>query len=482
MAMISRIFMGCAGMIVVGIAAVRNFVARPGLSAKSGKPPLQRQKAYRRLPGLGPREATTAAAQAPPHPGPAGGAPTRAEGGKPTPGAFGLDLLAALAETGENVFASPLSLATGLLMAEAGATDGSPAAAALAAAVGGLDVKVAGVSSANALYARSVIKESFAAALLDTFGAQAAPLPDSAKPINSWVAEKTAGLIDELVGDDIVKNPLTKALLLNAVYFKGSWASKFDKDASGPGTFHAPAGDVTATMMTQTGKFGVARPAGVGTVVALPYAADDLRMLLVLPEEEGLAGARKAAAALPAAWASARPTSVREAHRKVELVLPRFKIDSGADRCPRRASGGSRLVFGRASPRRVEGLTSDGPAGANDLLPTLVERHPGLAAVRDEDGGFLKMAELPDLHVSNVVHRAVVAVDEEGTEAAAATAAVMMTRSIERPPPRIAFDRPFLFVVEHEPTGRALFVGQLATPPTDPDLPPPYPDVAKLGV
>eukprot|EP00629_Pelagomonadales_sp_RCC1024_P006133 CAMPEP_0119259978 /NCGR_PEP_ID=MMETSP1329-20130426/573_1 /TAXON_ID=114041 /ORGANISM="Genus nov. species nov., Strain RCC1024" /LENGTH=448 /DNA_ID=CAMNT_0007259391 /DNA_START=143 /DNA_END=1489 /DNA_ORIENTATION=+ len=448
MAMISRIFMGCAGMIVVGIAAVRNFVARPGLSAKSGKPPLQRQKAYRRLPGLGPREATTAAAQAPPHPGPAGGAPTRAEGGKPTPGAFGLDLLAALAETGENVFASPLSLATGLLMAEAGATDGSPAAAALAAAVGGLDVKVAGVSSANALYARSVIKESFAAALLDTFGAQAAPLPDSAKPINSWVAEKTAGLIDELVGDDIVKNPLTKALLLNAVYFKGSWASKFDKDASGPGTFHAPAGDVTATMMTQTGKFGVARPAGVGTVVALPYAADDLRMLLVLPEEEGLAGARKAAAALPAAWASARPTSVREAHRKVELVLPRFKIDSGA----------------------------------NDLLPTLVERHPGLAAVRDEDGGFLKMAELPDLHVSNVVHRAVVAVDEEGTEAAAATAAVMMTRSIERPPPRIAFDRPFLFVVEHEPTGRALFVGQLATPPTDPDLPPPYPDVAKLGV
>ena len=84
------------------------------------------------------------------------------------------------------------------------------------------------------------------------------------------------------------------------------------------------------------------------TQVALPYAADDLRMLLVLPEGEGLAGARKAALALPAAWATARPT--RE--QKLEVVLPRFKIDSGA----------------------------------NDLLPTLVERYPGLAAVCEQRG------------------------------------------------------------------------------------------------
>ena len=59
----------------------------------------------------------------------------------------------------------------------------------------------------------------------------------------------------------------------------------------------------------------------------------------------------------------------------------------------------------------------------------------------------------------------------------------MMTRSIPRPPPRVVFDRPFIFVIEHEPTGRVLFAGQLATPPAaDPDLPPPYPDVAKLSV
>ena len=57
------------------------------------------------------------------------------------------------------------------------------------------------------------------------------------------------GMSPKKVGDDIVKGPLTKALLLNAVYFKGSWASKFDKDASGPGTFRAPAGAMTVMLM-----------------------------------------------------------------------------------------------------------------------------------------------------------------------------------------------------------------------------------------
>ena len=109
---------------------------------------------------------------------------------------------------------------------------------------------------------------------------------------------------------------------------------------------------------------------------------------------------------------------------KVDVVLPRFKIDSGV----------------------VE-------------LMDVLDASFGLGLIKREDGGFLGMPDRPDLHVDSVLHRAVISVDEEGTEAAAASAVVMMTRAMPRPPRVLQFDRPFVFAIEHAATGRVVFAG-----------------------
>jgi len=310
-------------------------------------------------------------------------------------------------------------------MVESGATEGSKHQAALRAAVGAFDVDVEGIDAANAIYARSAIKAEFAGALAESFGATAETMPDSAAPVNAWVSEKTKGVIDALVEDGTVRDPLVKALLLNAVYFKGSWATPFDEKKSQPGPFAAPSGTVEANFMSHKGTMVASRARGVGSAVALPYAAHGLRMVLALPEEEGLAGAPGLASMLPAHWAELRPGDDEE---MIALALPRFKIDSGVV----------------------------------DVLDLLCAKFD-LAMIRDEDDGFLKMSDARDLHVGAMLHRAVVEVNEEGTVAAAATAAVMMTRSLPRYRP-MKFDRPFVFLIEHEPTGRVLFAGVVADP------------------
>jgi len=88
----------------------------------------------------------------------------------------------------------------------------------------------------------------------------------------------------------------------------------------------------------------------------------------------------------------------------------------------------------------------------------------GLGLIKREDGGFLEIADRPDLHVDSVLHRAVISVDEEGTEAAAATATFMKTRAMPRPPRVLKFDRPFVFAIEHAATGRVVFAGVVADP------------------
>jgi serpin B len=284
---------------------------------------------------------------------------------------------------------------------------------------------VAGIDAANALYARADVKASFADKLKRLFNAAAAPMPASAAPINNFVAKATKGLITDLVDDGTVRDPMTTAILLNAVYFKGTWLTKFAKGNSRPGAFHAPAGDTQVDFMRQEQRYAVGNAAGVGSAVALPYAKDDLRMVLILPENEGIAGARATAAALPKRWAELRPLD----HEKVDVVLPKFKIDSGV----------------------VE-------------LMDVLDATYGLGLIKREDGVFLEISDRPDLHVDSVLHRAVISVDEEGTEAAAATAVVMMTRAMPRPPRVLKFDRPFVFAIEHAATGRVVFAGVVADP------------------
>ena len=416
----TKTMLGIGACAIAVLALCRRALRAP--TPRDGRPQLTRQNAYRTLPGLRddppPYDAATAPKDL------VGGGPPKPEGDCATP-AFALELLKALSSTRENVFVSPLSIATALKMALAGATPGSRHEAALQKAVGDIDVQVAGVDAANALYARAGVKASFTDKLKRLFNAAAAPMPASAAPINSFVAKATKGLITDLIDDGTVQDPMTTAILLNAVYFKGTWQSQFVKGNSRPGAFHAPAGEKQVDFMRQEQRYAVGNAAGVGQAVALPYAKDDLRMVLILPEDGGIAGARSTAAALPARWAELRPLD----KEKVVVVLPRFKIDSGV----------------------VE-------------LMDVLDASFGLGLIKREDGGFLEISDRPDLHVDSVLHRAVISVDEEGTEAAAATAVVMMQRAMKRPPRVLKFDRPFVFAIEHAATGRVVFAGVVANP------------------
>ena len=416
----TKTMLGIGACAIAVLALCRRALRAP--TPRDGRPQLTRQNAYRTLPGLRddppPYDAATAPKDL------VGGGPPKPEGDCATP-AFALELLKALSSTRENVFVSPLSIATALKMALAGATPGSRHEKALQKAVGDIDVQVAGVDAANALYARAGVKASFADKLKRLFNAAAEPMPASAAPINKFVAEATKGLITDLVNDKVVQDPMTTAILLNAVYFKGTWQAQFAKGKSRPGAFHGPRGEKQVDFMRQGQRYAVGNAGGVGQSVALPYSKDDLRMVLILPESDGLAGARATAAALPARWAELRPRD----EEKVEVVLPRFKIDSGVV-----------------------------------SLMDVLDASFGLGLIKREDGGFLGIADQPDLHVDSVLHRAVISVDEEGTEAAAATAVIVAQRAMPRPPRVLKFDRPFVFAIEHAATGRVVFAGVVADP------------------
>ena len=100
--------------------------------------------------------------------------------------------------------------------------------------------------------------------------------------------------------------------------------------------------------------------------------------------------------------------------------------------------------------------------GAHSLVPAL--KALGVAHPFNGSGGFLGMSDDPELHISDVVHKALIEVNEEGTVAAAATAVIMMTRSLGPPPLRLTFDRPFLMLVVHTPTGLPMFMGRFNLP------------------
>lgn len=238
--------------------------------------------------------------------------------------------------------------------------------------------------------------------------------------INGWVAEKTNDRVEDLLPEGSV-TPDVRFVLTNAIYFKASWLSKFDPASTTSGTFHAPAGDRTVPMMRQS----LDAPYAEGTnyqAVELPYVSDAVRMLLILPADGAFA---EVAGGL-------NDTFFQELRGAlggytVNLTLPRFEFES-------------------ENPLKV-------PLSALGM--------PG-AFARDADFGDIA-GNVEPLWIFEIYHKAFVAVDEQGTEAAAATAVVGGTDSV-KPFAEITFDRPFIFAIFDEPTGQILFLGQLADP------------------
>ena len=270
------------------------------------------------------------------------------------------------------------------------------------------------------------IKAEYRALVRDQYAAEVftgARLAD----VNGWVSKKTEGKIAKIL-DDL--DPNTAAVLLNAVYFKAHWAATFGKSATRDQPFSLTAAtNAQVPMMRQTGPYAVTARPGY-RAIALPYDIDALAMVVVLPNEvEGLAEVARRLdgeelAALFSALA-AEPT------RPVALELPRFKTGFKASLIRSFEALGMRLAFDRAR------------------------------------ADFSAMAAREPLMISDIVHRAVIDVMEEGTEAAAATAVVMAARGAPRRPQEpepFRVDRPFLFAIVDRATGAVLFAGRITDP------------------
>jgi serpin B len=287
------------------------------------------------------------------------------------------------------------------------------------------------VKTANSLWAQNdeVFEKLFLDTLAANYGAgirlvdykQAAE--DARTAINEWVAEETEDKITDLIPQGAL-DALTRLVLVNAVYLDATWASPFSKDATYDGRFTPLAGDaVTVPMMNQSASFAYAEGDG-WQAVELPYARDELAMLVVVPDEGRFAeieGQLQDGLFDEAAGALA-PVG------EVELALPKFEFRTNASLSDALRALGMETAF--------DPLTAD----------------------------FSGMTKQERLYISDVIHEAYIAVDEEGTEAAAATAVIMRVASAVMEPKQLIVNRPFLFALRDIDTGAMLFMGRVTDP------------------
>jgi serpin B len=245
---------------------------------------------------------------------------------------------------------------------------------------------------------------------------------ESRLAINKWVSDQTEGRIKDLIPPGAI-DALTRLVLTNAIYFNAAWAYPFDEDMTADGPFYLlDGGQVGVPMMTQTESFNYTEGAGY-QAVELPYDGGELSMVILLPAsgnfeafEEGLQAQQ-----VCDIISSLQPTLVA-------LTMPRFEFDS-----------------------------------AFSLKDTLAEMGMPIA-FSPYDADFSGMTGNPELFISDVIHKAFVAVDEAGTEAAAATAVIMNLTAIPPPPVEVTLDRPFIFLIRDIETGAILFVGRVMNP------------------
>jgi serpin B len=252
----------------------------------------------------------------------------------------------------------------------------------------------------------------------------------AAQQINDAVAEATQGRIRDLLSGPL--DPQTRLVLTNAIYFKGRWQKAFDKTETRDMPFDAPArgdrkGPVDVPTMRQTDEFRYFEDENV-QVLELPYRGDLLSMVIVLPrrrEADSLAAVERMLDNNALGTWIARLRS-----RRVEVHLPRFT---------------QTCEFNLSGQLAAMGI---------------------IDAFRPADADFSGMRSEKDLFLSAVLHKAFVEVNEEGTEAAAATAGMMLFGEADEPPPPAVFraDHPFLFIIRSRSNGSLLFMGRVSDP------------------
>lgn len=351
-------------------------------------------------------------------------------------------------ETGKNIFVSPFSISTALAMTYEGSSGNTRKQMAAVLHFGMPDVqRQSGFSAlladtsagpgkhyklnvANALWGQNGyhFETPFLNATEKYYGGAlnnvdfAGNTEGARVEINTWVENHTAKMIVDLIPKGAIQ-PDTPLVLTNAIYFKGDWASQFNKAATADATFYvSDTQKVQTPMMRQTGHFLFVRENGLAAI-ELPYADNDLSMIALLPD----GGTDQLGATLSLdEIQKLRHDMYRQ---EVDVFLPRFNLE-----------------------------------GSYGLGPTLSAM--GMPdAFSEALADFSAMTGRPNLYIGKVIHEARVEVNEEGSEAAAATAVIMAPKSIQIEQKEVfRADRPFLFLIVHNATGAILFMGRVSNP------------------
>ncbi len=364
--------------------------------------------------------------------------------------AFALDLYRELKDTKGNLFFSPYSISTALAMTFAGARENTAKQMAdvlhfpsgqndIHPAFGQLEsllneVQTKGdiqLNVANSLWPQegypflaeylALVKKYYGVAITPVDYRKAAE--KAREIINQWVEEKTKDKIKNLIQPGVL-DAVTRLVLVNAIYFKGNWASQFDEKRTKEDTFYLLSGKTVQTpLMAQEKEFAY-RDEEFLQVLELPYVGESLSMIVLLPKEkDGLPQLEKQLTA-----ANLRMWTSGPRKQKVKVFLPRFRMTSQFSLSKTLAAMGMRDAF---NPDKADFSGMDGRVNW--------------------------------LYIGAVLHKAFVDVNEEGTEAAAATAVVMKIRmALDQPTFRA--DHPFIFLIRENTTGSILFLGRVMDP------------------
>ena len=364
---------------------------------------------------------------------------------------FAIDLYEKLRASDGNIFFSPYSISTALAMTYAGARGNTeeemaktlrfsldqeslhPAFANIESRLNKLqkagNVKL---SVANSLWPQQGYRllDEYLSLVKKHYGVSITPVDykhareAARKMINKWVEDKTQDKIKDLIQPGVL-DALTRLVLVNAIYFKGNWESQFKISRTKDAPFYVtPNKSVQAPIMSQKQKF---RYAEIETlqVLELPYVGDELSMIVLLPRKAD--GLKQLESSLSVE--NLKRWKRRIGKREVLVFLPKFKMTS---------------MF-----RLDKTLVSMGMVDA----------------FNDSKANFAGMDGRPDwLYIGAVLHKAFVDVNEEGTEAAAATAVVMKLSGMPAPPPTFRADHPFVFLIHENRTGNILFMGRVTDP------------------
>ena len=241
--------------------------------------------------------------------------------------------------------------------------------------------------------------------------------------INDWVEDATEDRIKDLIPEGAIDGD-TRLALVNAIWFKANWFNQFDPEATATGMFTLlDGGEVEVPLMHASQRTGYAS-SDLFEAVRLPYAGD-AAMVVLLPKQGAPAdlASRLTPDDLEIAWGD----------YQVDLTLPRFEFHAEIKLKAALQELGMRAAF-----------------------------EPPWSGVNDE-ADFTGITEIRDLYVSEAFHKTFIAIDEEGTEAAAATA-LILNRLSKPGSATFTADRPFLFWIEHSSTGEMLFLGQVTNP------------------